>query len=126
MREGSEGIELHPHFWRCMGGRGWLKSRVRGRTLFAGRRCDNHGNPQYGWLERMSRSKERHMDEDVPIRKKVLHQIGQDLSTLSVEELSERIKLLQEEIVRLDAARSSKRASRTSADQIFKKGPNQG
>jgi uncharacterized small protein (DUF1192 family) len=62
------------------------------------------------------------MDEDVPIRKKVLHEIGQDLSQLSVEELSERIKVLQEEIVRLDAARSGKRASRTAADQFFKKG----
>jgi uncharacterized small protein (DUF1192 family) len=61
------------------------------------------------------------MDEDVPVRKKVLHEIGQDLSLLSVEELSERIRLLQEEIVRLDAARSSKRASRTTADQFFKK-----
>ena len=61
------------------------------------------------------------MDEDVPVRKKVLHQIGQDLSQLSVEELSERIKLLEEDIVRLDGARSSKCASRTVADQFFKK-----
>jgi uncharacterized small protein (DUF1192 family) len=61
------------------------------------------------------------MDEDVPIRKKLLHEIGQDLSQLSVEELSERIELLQEEIARLDFARSSKRASRTTADQFFKK-----
>ena len=61
------------------------------------------------------------MDEDVPIRKKLRHEIGQDLSQLSVEELSERIILLQEEIARLDAARSSKRASRTTADQFFKK-----
>jgi uncharacterized small protein (DUF1192 family) len=61
------------------------------------------------------------VDEDVPIRKKVLHEIGQDLSQLSVEELSERIELLQEEVARLDAARSSKRASRTTADQFFKK-----
>ena len=61
------------------------------------------------------------MDEDVPIRKKVLHEIGQDLSLLSIEELSERIKLLEDEITRLDSARSTKRASRTSADQFFKK-----
>jgi uncharacterized small protein (DUF1192 family) len=61
------------------------------------------------------------MDEDVPIRKKVLHEIGQDLALLSVEELSERIQLLKDEIIRLDAALSSKRASRTAADQFFKK-----
>jgi uncharacterized small protein (DUF1192 family) len=61
------------------------------------------------------------MDEDVPIRKKILHEIGQDLGQLSVEELSERIQLLKDEITRLDAALSNKRASRTTADQFFKK-----
>ena len=61
------------------------------------------------------------MDEDVPIKKKVAHEIGQDLALLSVEELSERIRLLEEEIARLDAARTRKRASRDAADQFFKK-----
>ena len=61
------------------------------------------------------------MEEDAPIRKKVVHEIGQDLALLSVEELSERIKLLEDEIGRLDAARTKKRASRTVADQFFKK-----
>jgi uncharacterized small protein (DUF1192 family) len=60
------------------------------------------------------------MEEDAPI-KKVVHEIGQDLALLSVEELSERIELLQEEIARLDDARTSKRHSRTAADQFFKK-----
>jgi uncharacterized small protein (DUF1192 family) len=60
------------------------------------------------------------MEEDVPI-KKVVHEIGQDLALLSVEELSERITLLQEEIARLDAARTRKRHSRMVADQFFKK-----
>ena len=40
---------------------------------------------------------------------------------LSVEELGERIALLKEEIVRLEQAAAKKRASRTSADQFFKK-----
>jgi uncharacterized small protein (DUF1192 family) len=61
------------------------------------------------------------MDEDLPIKKKVVHEIGQDLALLSVEELSERIKLLEDEIARLDAARTQKRASRAVADQFFKK-----
>jgi uncharacterized small protein (DUF1192 family) len=61
------------------------------------------------------------MDEDVPIKKKAAHEIGQDLALLSVEELSERIKLLEEEIARLDAARTKKRASRDAADQFFRK-----
>ena len=61
------------------------------------------------------------MDEDLPIKKKVVHEIGQDLALLSVEELSERIKSLEDEIARLDAARTKKRASRAVADQFFKK-----
>jgi uncharacterized small protein (DUF1192 family) len=48
------------------------------------------------------------------------HQLGQDLSLLSVEELSERIELLQAEILRLEAARSAKLDSRRLADSFFK------
>ena len=61
------------------------------------------------------------MDEDAPIKKKTVHEIGQDLSLLSVEELSERIALLEAEVARLDAARTQKRASRSAADQFFKR-----
>jgi uncharacterized small protein (DUF1192 family) len=61
------------------------------------------------------------MEEEAPIKKKLAHEIGQDLTLLSVEELSERIKLLEEEIGRLDTARAQKRASRAVADQFFKK-----
>ena len=59
-------------------------------------------------------------DDDKP-RKKVTHEIGQDLSLLSVKELDERIALLQSEIARLQANRSTKQASRQTADQFFKK-----
>ncbi len=58
-------------------------------------------------------------DEDRP-RKKVSHEIGQDLSLLSVEELGERIALLESEITRLKEAQSKKRASREAANSIFK------
>jgi uncharacterized small protein (DUF1192 family) len=61
------------------------------------------------------------MEEDAPAKKKIIHEIGQDLALLSVEELSERIKALEHEIARLDAARTKKRDSRTVADQFFKK-----
>ncbi len=44
-------------------------------------------------------------DDDKP-RKKVTHEIGQDLSLLSVEELAERIALMTSEIERLQAAMS--------------------
>jgi uncharacterized small protein (DUF1192 family) len=58
-------------------------------------------------------------DDDKP-RKKLTHEIGQDLSLLSVEELTERIALLSAEIERLQAALTKKRASRDAADRFFK------
>ena len=42
-------------------------------------------------------------DDDKP-RKKITHEIGQDLSLLSVEELTERIALMNSEIERLQQA----------------------
>jgi len=60
------------------------------------------------------------MDDDDRPRKKVTHEIGQDLSLLSVEELTERIVLLKSEIVRLEEAATKKRASRDAANSFFK------
>ncbi|HEY2754657.1 MAG TPA: DUF1192 domain-containing protein [Pseudolabrys sp.] len=59
-------------------------------------------------------------DDDRP-KKKVTHEIGQDLSLLSVEELSARVQLLQDEIKRLEADMAQKRATRMAADQFFKR-----
>ena len=58
-------------------------------------------------------------DDDKP-RKKVSHEIGQDLSLLSVEELNERISMLTSEIERLQAAATKKRASKEAANSFFK------
>jgi len=58
-------------------------------------------------------------DDDWP-RKKITHEIGQDLSLLSVEELTERIALLTAEIARLEAAATKKRASKDTANAFFK------
>jgi len=58
-------------------------------------------------------------DDDRP-RKKISHEIGQDLSLLSVEELGERIALLTAEIERLQTAATKKRVSRDAADRFFK------
>jgi len=58
-------------------------------------------------------------DDDKP-RKKISHEIGQDLSLLSVEELGERIALLTAEIERLRAAEVKKRASKDAANSFFK------
>jgi uncharacterized small protein (DUF1192 family) len=65
---------------------------------------------------------EKHMaieDDDKP-RKKVTHEIGQELSLLSVEELAERIALMTSEIERLQAAMTKKRASKDAANSFFK------
>jgi len=61
------------------------------------------------------------MDEDDRPKKKIVHEIGQDLTLLSVAELRERIGILQAEIGRLEADIAGKQASRSAADQFFKK-----
>ena len=58
-------------------------------------------------------------DDDKP-RKKITHEIGQDLSLLSVEELNERIALMNSEIERLQQAVTKKRASMDAANSFFK------
>lgn len=58
-------------------------------------------------------------EEDRP-KKKLAHEIGQDLTLLSVEELNERIALLKDEIGRLEADIARKRQTRSAADTFFK------
>jgi uncharacterized small protein (DUF1192 family) len=58
--------------------------------------------------------------DDLP-KKKITHEMGRDLSLLSVGELGERIALLKEEIARLEAEMARKRASKSAADIFFKK-----
>jgi uncharacterized small protein (DUF1192 family) len=59
-------------------------------------------------------------DDDRP-KKKLVHEIGQDLTLISVNEVAERVTLLKDEIARLEADMAKKRASRSVADQFFKK-----
>ena len=59
-------------------------------------------------------------DEDRP-KKKLAHEIGQDLTLMSAGELAERIALLKEEIARLEVNMASKQASKSAADLFFKK-----
>jgi uncharacterized small protein (DUF1192 family) len=61
------------------------------------------------------------IDDDDRPKKKIAHEIGQDLTLLSVVELNARIDLLREEIARLEADIKSKQASRSAADQFFKR-----
>ena len=61
------------------------------------------------------------IDDDDRPKKKVAHEIGQELTLLSVEELGAHIQLMRDEIARLEADMSRKHASRSAADQFFKK-----
>ncbi len=58
--------------------------------------------------------------DDLP-KKKTPHEMGQDLTLLSVGELAERVSLLRAEIARLEAEMAKKRASQTAANSFFKK-----
>lgn len=58
-------------------------------------------------------------DDDRPIKKNS-HEIGSDLSLLSVDELSARIELLQAEIARLESEKTKKGASRSAAESLFR------
>lgn len=61
------------------------------------------------------------IDDDDRPKKKVVHEIGQELALLSVGELKDRITLLKEEIARLEADIARKGASKAAADLFFKK-----
>lgn len=58
-------------------------------------------------------------DDDKP-RKKGTHELGQDLSLLSFEDIEDRIAALAAEIERLKADAAKKRASREAANAFFK------
>jgi uncharacterized small protein (DUF1192 family) len=58
--------------------------------------------------------------EELVVRKPAGHEIGQDLSALSLHELDERIALLEREIERIRIARGAKEATREAAGAFFK------
>ena len=61
------------------------------------------------------------IDEEDRPRPKTAHEIGQDLTFLSVHELEARIALLKGEIARLEADIARKQSTRVAADQFFKR-----
>ena len=61
------------------------------------------------------------VDPDELPKKKMTHDLGQELALLSVGELAERVGLLKDEITRLEAEMNRKRASKSAADTFFKK-----
>jgi uncharacterized small protein (DUF1192 family) len=61
------------------------------------------------------------MEEEPIQRPKTIHELGSDLSLLSVGELRERVAALKEEIARLEAVIRSKESSKDAADTFFKR-----
>ena len=58
-------------------------------------------------------------DDDRPKPKRI-HDIGQDLSLLSVSELEERMKILEDEISRLRDEKDRKAGSKAAAESFFR------
>ena len=58
--------------------------------------------------------------DDEQQKKPVAHEIGCDLSLISVDELESRIVLLREEIQRLEVEMSSKQDSKNAAESLFR------
>jgi uncharacterized small protein (DUF1192 family) len=58
--------------------------------------------------------------DDDQIRKPKAHEVGMLLDAMSVEELDNRIALLEGEIARLRAAIDARGATRKAAESIFK------
>ena len=59
--------------------------------------------------------------DEEPTKPKRLHEIGQDLSLLSVDELGERIGQLRREIARLEEELASKGATKLAAEALFRR-----
>lgn len=58
--------------------------------------------------------------DEKPLLRPTGHEVGQDLSLFSIDELDERIALLEREIARLKEARARKEESRAAASAFFK------
>jgi uncharacterized small protein (DUF1192 family) len=58
--------------------------------------------------------------DDEPKKKARRHEIGQDLSALSVGELGERIAELRDEIARLETEMKAKGTVKSAADALFR------
>ena len=59
--------------------------------------------------------------DDDPATPKRVHEIGQDLSLLSLDELEERIGQLKAEIARLEGELRAKGSTRQAAEALFRR-----
>ena len=61
------------------------------------------------------------LDDLEPKKKAKAHEIGQDITRLSVGELKALIETLTAEIARVEEALSSKQSSKSAAESVFKR-----
>ncbi len=59
-------------------------------------------------------------DDETP-KKKMVHEVGEDLSKLSIEELAERVEIVKAEVARIEQAAAVKRAGASVAETFFKR-----
>jgi uncharacterized small protein (DUF1192 family) len=59
-------------------------------------------------------------EDDQPKKKLAPHEVGMPIDTMSVDELNERIALLEAEIARLKDAIAVRQKTRSAAESIFK------
>lgn len=59
--------------------------------------------------------------DEEPRKRAPVHEIGQDLSLLSVAELAERIEQLKAEIARLEADMQAKDKTKSAAEALFRR-----
>jgi uncharacterized small protein (DUF1192 family) len=59
-------------------------------------------------------------EDDEEVRSRATHEVGAKLDELSISEIDARIELLRQEILRLESARSLKKAALASAGSFFK------
>ncbi len=59
--------------------------------------------------------------DDEPIKKPAGHVVGQDVATLSVDDLTHRIDLLRQEIARLEGELAKRGSVKSAAESLFRR-----
>lgn len=59
--------------------------------------------------------------DDEPVKTPRRHEIGQDISLLSVDELAERINMLKQEIVRIESELAARNTTKAAAEALFRR-----
>ena len=64
--------------------------------------------------------REARMEDDDRVKKLAPHEVGMPIDSMSIEELRQRIALLEGEIARLHAGIETRQRVRSAADSLFK------